>query len=573
MEEEKKKIKVAAYCRVSTLASSQELSYESQKQFFEKKIESNPEYELVHIYADKITATKFHRDDFLKMMDDAGLNVSFSKTGRTVTFEASPREPKFSRILVTNISRFARDILAMDPIRELRKKKVYIDFIDSGRSTENEDDLLLIQLLITFAQQESVDRSEKVRGGLARAADMGRLFENGSLFGYDYKIGENKLEINESEAEIVRTIFNLYTVGVNGEKYGMRRIVDYLTENKMFTRKGKPFVESTIKRILSNNKYCGDLVRNKYDSGIVFEKYPSPKVRDKEEWIIHEGVIPAIITRETFEKAQHIRDGNYHSQQQRGIYKGVSEYAGLLKCYHCGASYVRNVDRGRIFYNCATKKARGTKACNAMNINLSDIEEAVEHFANGGIKETMFNLRDTYIEDLKIMKKALIQKIDNQAYDEAEKIMRQINDLENKKDKLLDLFLSDGFDKATLEKKNRQINQEIDTLRSQVQSLTRTNEDIRNEIAELDKSIEALEKKIDIKEKYEKQELLEYINRVELFSFHSMHNAQTGEVENQKGIIVHIEFKLFEIVNRIVEKYEGIGHFRANKGISYRVYK
>ena len=130
--------KVCAYCRVSTDSKEQESSFENQRAYFERELSKENGFNLIKIYADKgLTGTVFDREQFLDMLYDAGLDYQTIK-GKLI-FTTSDREPLFKYICVSNTSRFARNILIVDIIRELRKKKVYIKFMDWGKSTEDDD--------------------------------------------------------------------------------------------------------------------------------------------------------------------------------------------------------------------------------------------------------------------------------------------------------------------------------------------------------------------------------------------------------------------------------------------------
>jgi site-specific DNA recombinase len=212
-----------------------------------------------------------------------------------------------------------RNILSIDIIRELKNKKVYIEFLDnSSLNTETADEMNLI-FALGSAQSESREKSRRVRWGLKESAMKGVIFTNGKIYGYRYHSHNNSLEIVEDEAVVVRTVFELYNSG-----FGVRRIINVLNERGYKTREGKAFLPSMIKRMVQQEKYCGDSVRNKYDSGEVFNKHTYAKIKPKEEWIVHKDFVPAIIPRETFKKAQAIRDSKESSTGQRGVYKGIS---------------------------------------------------------------------------------------------------------------------------------------------------------------------------------------------------------------------------------------------------------
>ncbi|MGD8190963.1 recombinase family protein [Brevibacillus ginsengisoli] len=477
------KVKVAAYCRVSTSTKDQLNSFENQQTYFQREISKKPEWELIEIYADKgLSGTTMNkRKEFLRMLYDAGVDWQIIK-GKVV-LTSSEREPKFNRIMVSNTSRFARNILSIDALRELKARGVYIDFLDSNKSSENESDEVFIQMLISFAEQESRDKSIKVRFGQKESAEKGVIFTNKTIFGYRYIPKENILEIIPEEAEIIITIFDLY---VSGE--GIRRIIDILDERGMKTRDGKSFAKSTISSILSQRKYCGDLVRNKYTFGEFLNKHNSYKIKPKDEWIIHEDVIPAIVSKEVFQKAQEIRDGKIHTKLQRGINKGKSDFAGKIKCETCGNHYIRNVDRGRAFYNCSLKKAKGVNACSSKNINEKYLNDIVEEMVTR-VPEMILKNKSNTIKMLERFKDELLKSIDQDKTELVRNLSDKLKELEGKKVKLLDLYLDDSFDKHTLSKKALKIDEEIINMKKEIQENSRNNDEINAEAGRINQQI------------------------------------------------------------------------------------
>lgn len=116
--------KVVAYCRVSTSTNDQQNSFENQKSYFEREIQKNDSYELYRIYADRgITGTSLNRrEQFSEMLKDAGLDATKVNNTNKIVYIASNREPLFHKIYVKNTSRFARNVLVIDILRELLKK-------------------------------------------------------------------------------------------------------------------------------------------------------------------------------------------------------------------------------------------------------------------------------------------------------------------------------------------------------------------------------------------------------------------------------------------------------------------
>lgn len=407
------KVKVCAYCRVSTNSKDQENSFENQKRYFEREINKSNDFELVGIYADKgITGTSFSkRQEFNRMLHDAGIDIEEHRQNELdrrsnrveYVYCITDREPKFKYILTKNTSRFARNIEVVGIIRKLYQKGVYINFIDIKISTENDVDSLLLSILFTMDENESKDKSKKVKWGIIEGANNGKINANSRLYGYKYIQKENRLETIDEEAENIKLIFKMYSTN-----YGIRRIINYLSEHNINTRSGLDFSKSTVSRILQNEKYAGYNARLKYDTGEVLINKHSPKIRPKGEWIVRKSdKIPAIISIDLFDVCKKIRESKVNTINQKGKYKGVSEFAGLIKCSNCGNYYTKNKDRNRIFYNCSKKKAKGIDACNNVNINLDELNEFIEIYRKSKYRDAINLYKTSVVKKLKNIKNKL----------------------------------------------------------------------------------------------------------------------------------------------------------------------
>lgn len=524
---------VACYCRVSTSSNDQKNSYDNQKQHFEREI--GQKYNLL-IYADRgITGTKLRRDEFDRMLYDAGLDrkhndVDECEINRT-------RKPLFNHIFVKNTSRFARNVMVVGILRVLRQNSVFVHFLDKNITTEDDNWEFVFNLFMNFDQQESKDKSNKVKFGHYEGAKKGNIITNGKLYGYQYVQRTNSLEIIEDEAEIVRKIFSLYSGGL-----GIRRIISELESDGITTRDGKSFARSTISNILENEKYCGDLVRNKYDSGTVFYK-SYPKLKPEKEWIIHENneKVPAIISKELFEKCVGIKKGK--SVNHRGVYRGKSKFAGIIKCGKCGSSYIRNNDRGRYFYNCSLKKAKGLQGCDNVNVNESLLEEKINKYKNGSFHFVFGMSKDTKVQQLNELKNELLKRIDQEKSSEVKQKKIALEQLYDKKNKLLDLYLEEDFSKDELDRRRNIIDIEIEKMGNEIKNLSMHNEDIYNEVVEIEEQIEAI-KKLKVKETYNDKEIIENIHEIEV------HKDHCGNVS------LAFRFKAFDLIDRIIDKYK-----------------
>ena len=202
-----KKIRVAAYCRVSSSSEDQLHSFAAQVQYYTKYINSNDKMELVDIYADEgLTGTKTeHRDEFNRMIADC-------------------RKGKIDRVLTKSLSRFARNTAdALMYARLLRENGVSILFEKENIDTAYMSSELLLALSGAQAQEESISISKNMRWSIERRMKNGTFLASSTPYGYKIKNGE--FVIVEEEAEIVRLIFKSYLSGM-----GKKEIADMLIQ-------------------------------------------------------------------------------------------------------------------------------------------------------------------------------------------------------------------------------------------------------------------------------------------------------------------------------------------------------
>ncbi|MFR2928218.1 MAG: recombinase family protein [Oscillospiraceae bacterium] len=227
-----RKLRVAAYARVSSSSEDQLNSYRVQNQYYSELISSNPDWEMVDIYADEgITGTSVEkRENFQRMMQDC-------------------RKGKIDRILVKSISRFARntkDCLAA--VRELKELGVSVQFEEQGIDTSKVSSEMVTAIMASLAQKGSESISGNVRWGVQKRMQDGTYLPSSLPFGYT--MIEKSIQIDETQAEIVREIYTAYLAGKN---------VDEIAEKLNQTQAGsRRWYNTTIRYILSNERYIGD---------------------------------------------------------------------------------------------------------------------------------------------------------------------------------------------------------------------------------------------------------------------------------------------------------------------------
>ena len=282
-QEEKPKLRVAAYCRVSTDSDEQATSYEAQVEHYTEYIQKNPDWVLAGIYADDgISGTNTKkRTEFNRMI-------------------VACMDGEIDMVITKSISRFARNTLdCLKYIRQLKDRSIPVYFEKESINTMDAKGEVLITIMASLAQQESQSLSQNVKLGLQFRYQNGQVQVNHNRFlGYT-KDAEGNLVIDPEQAEVVKRIYREYLDG-----YSMDKIAAGLEADGILTVAGKTkWHTSTINKILRNEKYIGDaLLQKTYTTDFL------SKTRVKNNGLVPqyyvEGNHEAIIPREVFLKVQ-----------------------------------------------------------------------------------------------------------------------------------------------------------------------------------------------------------------------------------------------------------------------------
>ncbi|BBB92457.1 MAG TPA: recombinase family protein [Methylomusa anaerophila] len=350
-----KALRVAAYCRVSTLLEQQEGSYEAQISYYTEKIKSNPNWKMAGIYADdgkSATNTK-KRDDFNAMIEDCLAG-------------------KIDMVITKSVSRFARNTVdCLQNIRKLKEKNVAIFFEKEGVNTLEGSGELLITILSSQAQEESRNLSENTRWGLVRRFENGIMSINHNKFMGYTKDENGDLVIVPEEAEIVRRIFRLF---LEGSSYV--QIAKILESEGILTVTGKKeWCPSVIDQMLENEKYMGDaLLQKTYTVDFLTKK------RVKNQGIVQQYYIQdnheAIIPKELFYRVQEEKArraslcksaATRRAKKEQSKYSSKYSLSDIMICKECGQPYRRQVwsknGQKSAVWRCENRLKNGTKHC------------------------------------------------------------------------------------------------------------------------------------------------------------------------------------------------------------------
>ena len=369
----KGKLRVCAYARVSTEKEEQLNSYNSQLKYYEEKIKSNSDWLYVGIYADEgITGTlDYKRDGFMKMMQDAAQN-------------------KFDMIITKSISRFGRNTVdTLKYVRALKEKGIAIYFEEERINTLEISGEIMLTVLSAMAQQESENISSHVKLGLQMKLKRGKLIGYNGCLGYVYDKESKQISVNYEEAEIVRYIFERYCQGV-----GCTTIAKELTTMKYRTPTGKKkWHESTIRGILKNEKYKGDVLQGKTYTTDPISHKRVVNMGEENMYYMQEHHEP-IISEKMFNQVQEIlqkRGGVRGSGRRKGNFSRKYPFSSRLYCGFCGSLLTRRnwhsgTKNSITVWHCMEFVKHGKENCpHCKAIKESIIEEA---FKREALEET-----------------------------------------------------------------------------------------------------------------------------------------------------------------------------------------
>src|SRR5574344_1929041 len=466
---EQPKLRVAAYCRVSTDSDEQETSYDAQVTHYTEYIQKNPEWELAGIFADDgISGTNTKkRTEFKRMIDECMAG-------------------NIDMIITKSISRFARNTLdCLQYIRQLKDKNIPVYFEKESINTMDAKGEVLITIMASLAQQESQSLSQNVKLGLQYRYQQGKVTVNCNRFlGYT-KGNDGKLVIDPEQSEVVKRIYREYLEGSS-----MDRISAGLEADSILTGAGKEkWHTSTINKILRHEKYMGDaLLQKTYTTDFLTKKrirnngtVPQYYVEDD-----HEAIIPKELFMQV--QAELVRRRKVHTgpNGQKRIYSGNNCFSQIIVCGQCGELY------RRVHWN-----NHGCKSTVWRCISRLEPSRAAMNCTSRTIKEDL-------LQEVTV-------KAFNRIFTDSDVFLRQMQENIAKAIMAADTMSPDGIQarldelqKELIRKANSKqdydaIADEIFTLRaqkSQAEAATRSREETRKRIDELQKFIAAQPNKL-----------------------------------------------------------------------------
>ena len=488
-----KKLRVAAYARVSTDSREQLVSLEAQKTHYETNIKSNPDWEYVGLYYDEgVSGTSMaKRDGLLRMISDCEKGL--------IDF-----------IIIKSISRFARNTTeCLETIRKLIKLKVFIYFEKENINTGDMESELLLTIFSSLAESESVSISENEKWSIEKR------FQNGTYIvaypPYVYKNEDGLMVIDENEVEVVRYIFSECLAGKGGHL-----IARALNEKGIPTRKKREWTSGTVLSILRNEKYKGDVLFQKTFTDDTFARHINNG--EKNQYYVtdhHEAIISA----EDFDIVQMMikkRSMDLKIKTGEGKYQNRYPFSGKIVCGECGATWKRRThseSKVKYYaYACGTHIKR-VDQCSMQFIRERNIEVA------------FLNMINKLVFSKKVLLQPLLASLKDLNQGEAlarlDKLDVALEDNLNKRQKITELFAKEYLETAVFNEQNS-------GLLAEAKQISDEKESLYTSLSHENEHLEALNK------------LIKYINSVGTLKEFD----EAAFEEHVKYIIV---FKRFEI--------------------------
>lgn len=487
-----KKIRLAAYCRVSSDSSDQLNSFATQIKYYTDYSKIHTEYELVDIYADEgISGTSMKkRDEFKRLIKDC-------------------EKHKIDCIITKSISRFARntsDLLTV--LRMLKALGVRVYFEEQALDSEKMNAELFVTLPSLAAQQESQNISDNMRWSYRKRMESGAFNTTYPAFGY--RLSNNELIVNEDEAKTVRTIFALYLQGM-----GKQAIANTLNENQIPSRKGKWHC-FTVDYVLNNERYMGDaLLQKTYTT----EALPFARKKNKGECAKYyiENSNVAIISKETFNAVKEL-------QKRRSVQHLTNSYplSKIIKCSECGHNYRRIVINNKAYWGCSYKASLKTD-CTTQTLLETDIYDAYITMMSK-LKRYKSEILDNMISQLEY-----IENISNPNQATISAIDKQIADLSSQNIMVARLRTRGILSESEYSKQTLEINSKISKLRSDRKVLL--NDDSAEETISNLKHLSEIIDKFDYREQFNEEIFSDTVELIKADYDHKLVFTLTGGLE------------------------------------------
>lgn len=444
------KLKVAAYCRVSTDKEDQVNSLSGQIKYFTEYISGHADWQMCEVYYDEgISGTSIKkRVGFNRMIQDAA-------------------KGKMNLILTKEVSRFARNTVdTLSYTRKLKDIGVGVLFMTDNIDTRDSDGELRLSIMASIAQEESRKTSERVKWGQKRRMEQGVVFGR-DLLGYFVKDGQ--ISINPEEAETVKLIFHKFL----DEGKGSHIIARELLEAGIRPKRTKEWSNTVILRMLRNEKYVGDLCQKKTFTPD-YLSHSKKYNRGNEDMVFIRDHHEAIIDRDTWDKVQEELKRRTVTDEQKSKHSNRYWCSGKIICGECGQRFVSRTKRlkgGEIYkaWRCYAAANHGVAKIDArgnhLGCNSSSINDRVLSSCIGYVMRHIQANKDTIIKEMLAEIKS-VQAMENNI--DTAPLYAKIDNLNDKKRRAIDLVLEGTITREDLKQQTAYYNAEIEALSQKI---------------------------------------------------------------------------------------------------------
>ena len=368
-----RKLRVAAYCRVSTELEQQQSSYDIQIEYYTRHIMQNPNWIFAGVFADdgRSATNTFRRDDFNQLMDQC-------------------LKGKVDMVITKSISRFARNTVdCISWVRKLKEKNVAVYFEKENLNTLDDSTEMILTILSSQAQEESRAISTNVKWGYARKFEKGESTRQRS-YGFR-KAPTGEMCIVEEEAAVIRNMARWFLDGDS-----LERIKHRLEDAGIETTTGKKIWSTgTIYNILINEKIMGDVLLQKTFTADYLTKRRVKNSGQQKQYYVknhHEAIIPKTvyykIQEEIARRSSLKKAGTRKGKTAQGVYSSKYALTGIMVCNECGAHYRRTTwaKKGKkvIVWRCINRLEHGTKRCHeSPTLKEEVVQEAIMRRLHG----------------------------------------------------------------------------------------------------------------------------------------------------------------------------------------------
>lgn len=438
------KLRVAAYCRVSTDKDDQTNSLISQQKYFADYITHHEDWVLNDVYYDE--------------------GISGTQTKKRAGFNAMIEEAMqggIDLILTKEVCRFARNTVdTLSYTRKLKDNGVGVIFTIDNIDTRDSDGELRLTIMASIAQEESRKTSERVKWGQKRRMEQGIVFGR-DLIGYTVRNGE--LTINEEEVPIVRAIFHKYT----NEGKGTHVIARELSEEGLRPKRVKLWSATVIRRALRNEKYVGDLCQKKTFTPN-YLTHAKKYNRGNEEMVYLKDHHDPIIDRDLWNRTQEELLRRAPTEEMKSKHSNRYWCSGKLYCGMCGQRYVsrtKKLKNGTIYkaWRCYAAANHGTSkvsedgniiGCDNSSINERALLTCV-HYGICQLQTNQKDLKKEILQEIKAIKGITDKKLDTK------RIKEKMDNLHAKKRTAIDLMLDGLITKADLQDQTKWYDEQL----------------------------------------------------------------------------------------------------------------